>query len=301
MQKQTPYWYLGSANCTNPAQARNVEFMVELKGGNSKGLRSTDVYKALTDPSYSNDITLFTEYDPEARIPIEERKSIELEIRKIKFALSKLPLKGEANLIEGGTVYALAIQVDATSLSLPPGYTVSVKPLPENQKKAVEIQPGQENSIAKFGGYPETALSIFLIFEIAKDETIYSQFLLPMEIEMPRSRLNKIFSALIDSQEKFLKYLTFLLTGEETGIIKNVERESNHPSGNGNGQIFFPGAPVYEKLLIAASRFPQKLKSIDILVQRLKEESTDQPASIITKPFEDLWNVFKTFIKNKNL
>lgn len=300
-EEKAPIWYLGSANCTDPAQERNIEFMVELKGSTSPGIKPKDIFRVLTDPSKSDNITLFTEYDPVNRVSMEEKKRIDLAIRKIKYDLTKLPIKGEANLIEGGTAYDMLITIDATNLNLPTGFTVATKPLPEAQKAAIQIKQGQENRIDKFGGYAETALSIFLVFEIAKDRTVYSQFLLPIDIELPKSRLNKIFTAIINSREKFLKYLTFLLTGEETDLIKNADGERGKSSADGNGQYSFLGTPVYEKLLIASSRFPEKLKSIDALVQRLKEEANELDEPIITPEFEGFWNVFQTFIKNRKV
>ena len=299
MQNSVPYWYLGSANCSDPAQGRNVEFMVELKAGNWAGLKTKDIFKALTDPTKSEGITLFTPYTSDAKVSVEEQKNIDLAIRKIKYDLTKLAIKGTATLIEGGTAYNLSIQIDASHLTLPEGFRVMVKPLPEDKKAGVAINPEKINSIDNFGGYAETALSIFLVFEIAKDGHIHSQFLLPMEIELPSSRLNKIFSAIIDSREKFLKYLTFLLTGEETDLIGNAKGKKGKTNADGNDAGVFTGTPVYEKLLIASSRFPDKLKSIDTLIQRLKEETTELDEPIITAEFEGFWNVFQTFIKNK--
>lgn len=300
MQDRVPYWYLGSANCSDPAQGRNVEFMIELKASNWAGLKTKDIFKALTDPAKSDNITLFTEYKPEQRVSVEEQKNIDLAIRKIKYDLTQLAIKGTASLIEGGTAYNLTIQIDASHLTLPIGFEVRVKPLPENQKVGEAINPEKINRIDNYGGYAETALSIFLVFEIAKDGHVHSQFLMPMEIELPSSRLNKIFSAIIDSREKFLKYLTFLLTGEETDLIGNAKGNNVKTSANGNDAWAFTGTPVYEKLLIASSRFPDKLKSIDTLIQRLKEETTELDEPIITAEFEGFWNVFQTFIKNKN-
>jgi hypothetical protein len=274
--------------------------MIELKAGNWAGLKTKDIFKALTDPAKSEGITLFTPYTFEARVSVEEQKNIDLAIRQIKYDLTQLLVKGTATLIEGGTAYNLTIQIDASHLTLPKGFEVKVKPLPENQKAGIAIHPEKINSIDNFGGYAETALSIFLVFEIAKDGQVHSQFLLPMEIELPNSRLNKIFSAIIDSREKFLKYLTFLLTGEETDLIGNAKGNKDKTSANGNDAWAFTGTPVYEKLLIASSRFPDKLKSIDTLIQRLKEETTELDEPIITAEFEGFWNVFQTFIKNKN-
>lgn len=300
MLEKIPYWYLGSANCSDPAQGRNIEFMVELKGSDSPGLKTKDIFKVLTDPAKSEGITLFTPYEFEARVSVEEQKNIDLAIRKIKYDLTQMELRGQALPIEGASAYNLSIEIDAAKLILPVDFQVKVKPLPEQQKAGVLLKAGTVNSITNFSGYAETALSIFLVFEISKVGIAYSHFLLPMEIELPESRLNKIFTSIINSREKFLKYLTFLLTGEETDLIGNANSVNKKTLSNDNGSWGFTGTPVYEKLLIASSRYPDKLKSIDALIQRLKEESAGMEEPIITDEFESFWQVFQTFIKNKN-
>lgn len=299
MKGNRAHWYLGSANCSGPAQERNVEFMIGLEAANGKGLKTEDIFKNLTDLSKTDNITLFEEYDNSQRVSVAEQKSIEIAIRKIKYDVTKLVIKGTVELIEGGSAYELYIDIDAAQLTLPVGYQVKVKPLPEQQKAPVLIQAAQQNTIDHFGGYTEAALSIFLIFEIAKDDTVYSRFLLPMEIKLPANRLNKIFTAIIDSRDKFLQYLTFLLTGEETGIIKNIDKQQNKHAASPNETWAFMGTPVYEKLLIATSRFPGKLQSVDALIQRLKAETTASDEPIITAEFEGFWSTFQTFIKNK--
>ena len=57
--------------------------------------------------------------------------------------------------------------------------------------------------------------------------------------------------------------------------------------------------PVFENLLIAASRYPDKLKSIDTLIQRLKSESSQLEEPIITEEFESFWGVFNNFMQGK--
>ncbi len=299
-KKRIPYWFLGSANCSDPAQGRNVEFMVELKGTAKPGLRAKDIFKVLTNPSKDEGIALFSAYDDSARESTEEQKSIDLDVRLIKYNLSLLHLKGRTELIPGGTAYNLFIEIDATNFSLPKDYRVHLKPLPEQQKAPVILIPEAMNSFEDFTAYPETALSPYLVFEIWKKTERFSQFLLPMEIELPKTRLDRIFSSIIDSREKFLKYLAFLLTGEEIDIIDNPAQNNNKgKTGSGLGTWSFAEAPVYEKLLIAASRYPNKLKSIDSLIQRLKAESQFLEKPIISAEFESFWQIFQSFVKNK--
>ncbi|MBK7887260.1 MAG: hypothetical protein IPJ86_08135, partial [Bacteroidetes bacterium] len=106
----------------------------------------------------------------------------------------------------------------------------------------------------------------------------------------------KIFSAIIDSREKFLKYLTFLLTGEETDLIGNAKGNKDKSSANSNDAWAFTGTPVYEKLLIASSRFPDKVKSIDTFNSTPGEETTQLDEPYYSAEFE-LVNVIRTLLK----
>jgi len=300
MKEKIPYWYMGSANCSDPAQNRNIEFMVKLKGTNTAGLRTKDVFNILTGHAKSEGLTLFTPYDYNSKISMTEQKSIDLDIRKIKYDLTLLPLSGKVKLIKGGTAYNLIIEIDARSFILKDSYKVKFKPLQEQQKAAAELETGSTNIVDNFTGYPEVMLSTFLIFEIWKDNEKISQFLMPMDIELPKSRLNTVFSSIINSKDNFLKYLNFLLTGEEAGKIDNTNEPGKGNSDNDStdsGAII--GTQVFEKLLIAASRYPDKLKSINELIKRLKSESDKSNEPIITNEFESFWQIFQTFIKNK--
>jgi hypothetical protein len=290
-------WYLGSANCTDPAQTRNVEFLVELRGKLSKGIKPGDVLDQLTNPARADGVALFEHYDHGNRAAGTEGKQLEYAIRRIRYHVSELIIRGEAVLIENGTAYNLKISIYAETLLLAPDFDLRVRPVFEENKKAISVKPGQLNIIEDFTGYPETRLSPFLEFEIWHNETMHSSFLLGMEIVLPKGRLNKIFSSIINSRDKFLEYLGFLLTGEETSIIptdisKTISLNQNQIS------TVFNQLPVYEKLLIAASRHPEKLSSIDKLMERLKSESAENLEKTIGFEFEEFWQIFRLYYQS---
>ncbi len=299
MQNDKPFWYLGSANCTDPAQDRNIEFMAELITDSSTVFRTKNVFRSLTDPAKGEGITLFTKYDSAQRVDMSDQQSIDLAIRKIKYDLTTLLITGEAQMIPGGTAYNLKIEIEASKLKVPNRFTIHYRPLSETQKKPTLLLPGQLCINNEYGGYAESWLSPYLEFSIAKDGMVYSHFLLEMTIELPGTRLNRIFTTIIDSREKFLKYLAFLLTGEETGIIGPSGKDKNDHTTTDKGLWGFDGTPVFEKLMIAASRHPEKLASVDKLIERIKEETAPTGEQIITKEFEGFWAVFKGYMNSK--
>ena len=81
-----------------------------------------------------------------------------------------------------------------------------------NSDLCIEINLAIEQRINDFKNYDETLLSPFLIVEIYKDLEIEKRFVVDMKIDLEPSRLNKIFSSIINDRSRFLNYLSFLLS-----------------------------------------------------------------------------------------
>jgi hypothetical protein len=146
-------WYLGSANCSAPAQDRNTEFMVHLRGSDVAGIRIKDVMESLTLNDKKEEPGLFERYRSEARPKDQISRNLDRSIRKIRHDLSRMPLSGFAERMIGGTAFALILEIDAQNLSLEEGFQVRVRPIGETAKNAVPISPGNRNLITHFNGY----------------------------------------------------------------------------------------------------------------------------------------------------
>lgn len=290
------HWYIGSANATDPAFGRNIEFMVELKGENGEQ-RPRRLLNQLTKEG-KNEIILFEEYDFNNRTDQEKRKKNEIILRDIIYELTKLKIEGTADYIESTKLYNLVLNVDARRLSIPEGYSAALLPLPIKDRKPVSIKAGEINIVEEFDGLTEIQLSPFFIWEISDSEGMLKQFLIQIDIPLPSTRLNKIFTSIINSRDKFIKFIVFLLTGEENSDIgdnslKNKDKEKAGDNNTWNEFEF----PIFEKLMIAASRHPARLKSINNLIEKMKLEKGDDCESIIPKEFELFWSTFLTFLE----
>ena len=287
-------WYLGSANCSEPAQGRNVEFMMELRGADTKGIRTKDVVESLTLNEEKQEQGLFERYRPGVKTESDGSRALDQQIRKIRHDIASLPILGRAEKFPIGTAYGLTLEIDARRLALPPGFEVRVRPIGETHKAPIPIIPSTQNTITEFSGYEETLLSPFLEISILNENSTAVRFLRSMEIVLPESRLTRIFNSIIDSQEKFLKYLAFLLTGEEGGaIFDEGTGHTSAPKKETDGSASDVG--VFERLMVAASRNPQRLESVEQLVQRLEAESIEDSQPILSSDFKKLWDVFRTY------
>lgn len=304
-QNKTNHWLLGSANSTQPAFGRNIEFLVELQG-NAYAQRPKEILTLLTDSSKS-EVALFEPYDLERRPVQADSKEQEAALRALLFELTSTPVTGSVEQAAGGTVYDLTLQVDASSLRVKPGFEVRIKPLPERGRPAAAVAPGRVNVIANYyTGYEERQLSPFMQWEIWYQGECLKQFVVQVDIELPATRLNRIFTFFIDNRDKFLRYLTFLLSGDSPEVISWTEEEDpseeNMKPGQETGASLLDGAPVFEKLLFAASRSPHKLRSVEQLISRLKLElGRESDKQIISPEFEELWDVFKVYLERKSI
>jgi hypothetical protein len=291
-------WYIGSANCTDPAQGRNIEFMVRLTTDYSAPYRVKDVLKQMTDAKKMEGITLFVDYDYSKRLDPTEKQNHDLIIRKLKYEISGIPIYGYISPSGKEKSYDLRIEMDATELTLPEGWSFKVRPISESSLNPVEVPAGSPFTSAVFNDLSETSLSPFIEFVLYKEKEEKSRFLLRMDIDLPATRLGHIMTSIIDSQEKFMKYLAFLLTGEENGVLKDAQPTNRIKIPGGYLPGLTDGLPVFEKLLIACSRHPEKLKDVDNLINMLiKEEGeeSDKVVKIITPEFEGFWDVFRKY------
>jgi hypothetical protein len=294
------HWFLGSANGTGAAFERNIEMMVELKTTDPKYFPRSMV-ALLTDPKGKN-IILFDRYDLNKRDDQATLKSLERDLRKIIYDVSALTFSGQLNTVkrDGGDLFDVTIECDASGWELKKGFEVRIKPLPERDKKAAPLMPGQMNRIMNFKGHTEIQLSPFLEVEVWSEGSIEANFIVRMEIELPESRLRKIFSSIIDSREKFMQYLAFLLSGEDAQLISTSKQIGETNSGDQHGTLLLE-MPVFEKLLLAASRNPVRIRSVDEMIQRIQSERADGGEPIVSDEFIALWNVFKTYMEEARL
>ncbi|MFN8257338.1 MAG: phospholipase D family protein [Bacteroidales bacterium] len=291
-------WFLGSANCTDPAFGRNIEFLVKLESQDPSVSRK-NIHKQLTEHLNDN-IPLFEPYSRSFTKENNEQTKSNQKLRKLNYKLSRLDFRGKIEKRETAKMYDIVVEVDTTSLTIENDYTVLINPVAEEQHKGLELVQGKIQKLEFRNAYPETILSPFLKVEIFSGKDLQSIFLLRMKIELPDSRLNRIFTAIINSRDKFFRYLQFLLTGEENSKIEITHQEQEHgkTSNGGSGTWNVFGVPIYEKLLLAASRFPEKLKVVNHLIVRIKNETGEDDEPIITQEFESFWTKFINYYES---
>ena len=82
---------------------------------------------------------------------------------------------------------------------------------------------------------------------------------------MPAGRVSKIIKGIISDRDKFFEYLRFLLADDFDKEAGNREDDggTQPATDDGTSGIWDVKSPIFEQLLITASRRPGRLKEIE--------------------------------------
>lgn len=287
-------WFLGSANATQAAMTRNIEFLAEFTGRNGKGL-----VNGLLDELLGKDREklIFEAYNPEAATGEDTEKDDRNAMRRLEYELLDVPVTASLSRSGNQTNYDLLVEVDLRLIIRHPPVDLTVRPL-NRPEEARKLTFGQQNNYV-FENIAETELTRFLVYEIRGAVT--RQFLVKVDVKgMPGSRGDSIFKSIVNSREKFFQYLAFLLAEEPGKSDWHDEKEQQ----NGNvaekpEETWQFGAPVFEQLLVAASRNPDKLKQVDDLITRLRGDQQGEDI-VVPEGFLDLWAVFREYLPERS-
>jgi hypothetical protein len=150
-----------------------------------------------------------------------------------------------------------------------------------------------------FTNINESNLSRFLRFDIWQDSERLRSFLMKVDIQgLPETRVSRILRSIINSRDRFFEYLRFLLTDDlDKEPIGTEEEHNGHRSGGEGGGIWDTSSPIFEQLLLAASRSPRRLQAIDDVIEQLrKEEGEDSPRRVVPAEFLEFWEAFKQIV-----
>ena len=282
--KEQTNWFLGSANATEAAFERNVEFMVELVGRKS-ATRLRQVRKSLLE----NDAlgAMFEKFEPtEAGKETEADRLRRNEIRKLEYAILRAPISGRLEIAEQANHFDFQGSIDLASVATKSRFSVKVRPLITGlQYQALRFH---EVNHLRFNSISEISLTQFLHFAIDDGTAEVSSFLLKIEIaNLPSTRLDSIFKSIINSRDKFFDYLRLLLTNE---FLKVSQQTRAKTTGGSSSESSDFEMPIFEHLLVTASRDPKRLLEVDKMIRSLCDQASG--TEVVPNNFLSLWRVF---------
>ena len=187
-----------------------------------------------------------------------------------------------ATLIADSLEQTAGVEYLVWPVMLPPGRAQSLGL--QGKRKRIEFSP-----------LTITALTPFWAFRVKAKAGKAEQsveFVLDLPVKgMPEGRSAALMAKMIDNSDRFLKYLAMLLADDP--LLPGLDRWSRSKGGAGgsNGGSPWDSAILFENLVRAFSRNPQRLDRIDALLNDLKKGGA--ASDVIPAEFEEIWRAFR--------
>lgn len=299
MEHQPNYhWYLGSTNCTDAALNDNIEALVHLKAlaGRKSEVSPVAIIETLSDLKTA----IIEPYDCDRQQEVDyESEKVRLKFRRLKWELTNLHIKGSINNL-GNNKYQITASVSDTKMleKIRKTYTgIDIDMNLFNSKE--EIWNLNKEESHSFSNYVSCQrITPFLEVSIKYgDET--GHYLLMMDIEIPPERDKRMMAEILDTEDKVMKYLMFLLDNNMDAEDMNIGSECNRQEDNGGSNDVFIDyrTPILEKMLLAASRNRKALGRMKDTIDKMKDMKDMHGKALLSKEFMAFWNTFKEFSK----
>ncbi len=272
--ESTNYLFIGSANATKAAFDKNTEFLLRLKFKPMYASYNKVVNEFLNDVENKYiriDTPIVDGEDAEEDSAKEEEKVLKEVIGIMEKAVVKKSVTDQSQ-------YSIIL-----SLKKEPMFTsrIFISPL-QCTRQRVRLE-----QTTCFDAVLLKELSEFYIIEVEKLKRV-------VKIKtrgIPESRDEQIYKSIVDTPEKFINYVSFMLSEDPQLFIYENENYLAYISGNdgkfGHSKFF---STLYEDMLHMAYTSMDRLKDIEELVRKVDK-------SIIPDEFNNMYKQFKKALR----
>lgn len=267
--------YIGSANSSSNAFNGNIEFLLKLHY-QKYGFKIMDLLDDLFGENEEQNPFEKIETLPPFTDEFESDVTDELQ-KRIK-ELCRIPSK--ARILTEENHFTMRITFD----SLPEDTEFLIGPLLSKNMQPLKQETFIQNlSLLELGE--------FYNIRAEKDGEKVER-IIKIETEgIPKERESEIFRSIINDPYTFLKYVAFLLSDDL--LLSALEESQNKKFGAGNWDMTTGDYPVlYENMLKAASRSPEKLKEVEAIMDIITHDE-----DIIPNEFHALYQTFNKAAK----
>ena len=168
-------------------------------------------------------------------------------------------------------------------------FDLQVESAPLKLAEIVRIAPLQRRDLMVpltpnviFSGLQLRELSAFYILRVGEQSLVVK-----LETRgIPKERDQAVYRGVIDSRAKFLTYVSMVLSGGEDLEGVGLEQESTRQRGEGTDAESAQGPAIYEAMLRAFHRDPDRLKGIADMMRRLEPEVVGEEFTQLYAQFE---------------
>ena len=288
-------WYVGSANCTEPAfSGRNIEFLTAITSTEKYMASPQALLEQLTEADNKSQ-GIFIWYDKEEQHANKELEQMELDLRRTIFDISSLEI---ITTVEENDqkLFDYKIQIQRAAIYKKKNWQIFVQPLSGMKGPKTEVINTAKAQTLYFENYELHRLTPYFLFTIKEEAIVLKTMILKLDINFPDDRMRKVFSSLVGDWSKLMKYLSFLLTKEQVEPLVDLTDEGNGDQQKKATHGWQEQFPLYEKLLVAASRDISSIKQTIKVVEMLSDEKDIDGNPLIEDSFKQLIETFKEII-----
>ena len=281
-------WYVGSANLTAAAfTGRNVEMMAAVTG--RRGRRTSNRGYGIDRFLESGFESLCTPYrkdnqEPEGDDVVQARKRIE----EARNALIAAELTVVCSRADESWTWTLKGRV-----TLPDGVEATTWPISVSEDQARPLD------LPSCWTLPLTRLTAFAAFRLRVRVRGVDDIRMTLRLPasgIPEDRLHQVLRTLIDSPERFLRFLRALLGGLD-GRVDWAKNRGDGSEGGAWGEGF-TGETLLEDLVRAAARDPERLKPVRRLIDDLRK--TEEGRTIVPDDLFAVWSAVEETLREGN-
>lgn len=258
--------YLGSLNASCNALHGNVEFMVRLKTTKEK----LNVENLIEDIFNGNDDQrnpFESEEIVEDKLPEDNKKKLDLVVKRItRFDI-------DAKVISNGKDYDIELIVTDFNEKDIEGAKIKIRPIFSDRY-------GNFSKNIKFEKLSKKELTEFFIFKVYDDDDGVETIIKIPVTGMPNDRQKEVISNIIDDEEKFRKFVAFVL--DKTRVVKkDSDKRDGKKTDGKHSQATLP--ELYEKMLKASVKSPDNIQQLDFLIKNVSDD-------VIPEGFAEIYN-----------
>jgi hypothetical protein len=291
--------WTGSANATDAAFDRNVEFLVELAG--KKRLCGIDALLGEADAKDASLRSLLVPFTPGPGPSAEEleRERLGVEVERIAAVIGRLALIARAVTLDDSR-FSLALEAEEAWPDLGDDLHVSCRPVTLPAGAAAPVQAG-ERHVAIFAPLTTEGLTQFFAFDVtlrldALERT--ARFVVNVPLEgAPADRRDRVLRELLRDSKQVLRLIWLLLSDADVSVQEWVDAGTG--TGTGSWRSADAGGfPILETMLQALERSPGQLDEVARLVEDLRR--TPEGAALLPAGFEAIWEpIWKTRMEQR--
>lgn len=282
---------LGSANATDAAFLRNIEFLVELEG--AKRHLGVDAFMDDNAPFRK----LLKEYDPDdsaTEDDDEDHWELDRHLRAIAAIAHTATVSAPTRRGDSADEYRVRVTADRP-ISVPDGWTVDLAPISAPQdsrtvtRDSLTLSHGDFDVDVEFGPFASADITAFFIVTVTNGEgTEASTVIRATLVNPPSDRLDRIMERQIDTPEKFMRLIMLMLQLGDSTAGGGVE-SLRFGSSTGMGKVAWGAPGTLEALLRVVAVSPDSLIDVDRQMRRFREFGADAETTIVPTDFADLW------------